>query len=201
MYPRRKSPRIAARALSFLLGCIMVSHAKCNQESFRPVLVDTSTCADIVDVLNGSRSLEYHYKNIVTLVESYTIPSTTATPCVVNLVFLDLNEHDVITTTYESILRTENSSSRATFITMFTKYTLSLSDNQMLAVVSCNMLQETEATNNLTMLPTTNFDFILKEPGGQTRVHPLECDSSFCIIWISTPGCINSKHIETVLPD
>jgi hypothetical protein len=158
-----------------------------------------SRCPDIADVLQGRRTLELPNKNILALEESYTIPADTPTPCVVSHVFLDYDGSGGIETTYERHLYTENGN-RESLDAMFTTQTAMLAENEQLVVVSCNELSEVVATRNLTMLPTTNFDFILRNTSANNIIRVIECHDAFCMLVLSTPGCINSEYIQGVIP-
>jgi len=199
MHRHKLQGMVAVLALPVLLFSTLILYTKSEDKTFRPVLVDTSECEDVADVLSGVRTLDVRNKNILKLFESHTLPSHDNFSCIVNHVFLDAHPKDGTTTTYERLMN-QGSLMQGEIADIWARHTASLSDRQQLAIVSCNELREQTDSANLVMLPTTDLSFILRQAGDASSVKTLECRNAFCIVRISTPGCINSKYVEGVLP-
>ena len=196
-------------ALALLLLSAFISRASGDMPMFRPVLVDTSACVDVANVLAGSRLIEKNLRvptnitNIVQLDIPHTIPLllANAVPCVVKNIVLDfyiINSQ----TTYERLVYGNDTEVRETG-DMWQRHVKFLAENQGLAIVSCHVEDNETDISQLSMSTSTDFGFMMRAPGTPRSVHVVECShaGAFCMVRIDVAGCINSKHVLGYLPN
>jgi len=89
-----------------------ITCAYCFQKTVKPVLVDTSLCADFADVLSGNR--EPQQENAIKFNESHNV-STNTTQCMVSYAFLDFMYPGRSTVYEQHLLRWQLSPDTARF--------------------------------------------------------------------------------------
>jgi len=184
--------------------CILIAPSHCSPNTVaRPVLVDTSGCTDVADVLPGSRSSTTLMQNVVELSQIHELPTTRTTKCRVAHVSLDAISTATLTSTYGRFFNVNALAIVQMHFEMWNCHVASLSNNQHLTVVSCLLTDEATRTD-LSMPNTTDFGFILNTlpVGVQSSVSVVECKESdaFCILRIDTGACINSKFVTKYMP-
>jgi len=194
---------LSSPAVYVMLAYILIECAHGESKAIRPVLVDTSACADVADLLSGKRTLGSKNENVVQLHQAYTLPSLSTRKCVVSLLFLDQPPNDSKTTTYGDLLN-RGAAEGGMVQKIWKQHVASLSDNQQLIIVTCDLDETTvlQTQEKMDMPSTTNFDFILQQTDGPNSWHVLECvaGEAFCMLRLDTQGCINSKYITNYLP-
>jgi len=177
--------------LVFASGIALWS-ANCANAHARPVLVDTSSCPDIADALNGNRTLDSAEKNVVQLHTPHSLVS--GSNCVVGHIFLDFSTKWGITTSYERDIQ----NNRSKISRLWDKHKSPISPNQQLVVVTCD--EASGEARDVAMSNSSDFDFILVEPRADTTLSTVECGKAFCMIRITTRACINSKYLQRAYP-
>jgi len=201
-------------ALSLFFVSTIISGASGDKRTVRPVLVDTSECADIANVLAGSRKIDdepefattqvpANTANIVQLDQPHTIPSSASNPvsCVVKNVVLDFTIRNS-ETTYE-LLVFGNDTERSNIDNMWQRHVSFLAENQGLAIVSCSEPANEADISQLAMPVSTDFGFMIRPQDIMGSVHVVECNyaGAFCMVRIDIEGCMNSKHVSYLLPN
>ena len=159
----------------------------------KPILVDTSQCADIAEALDGNRNIGTSQKNVVLLHTPRMLGS--ASNCTIRYIFLDTFSMYSSLTFYERALTEYD---RLNTMEMWDRHTGEISPSQQLVVVTCDY---TNSIKNDVRIPVdTDFTFILKEPRGLTTLDTVECKQTFCMVRITTKDCISSKYVQAVSP-
>ena len=151
---------IVARLI--LASSIALWSVNCANAYARPVLVDTSSCADIADALNGNRTLDSAAKNVVQLHTPHPIVS--GSNCIVNHIFLDFSSKWSITTSYERGIQNY----RTIIWGLWDKHKLPISLNQQLVVVTCD--EASDEASDVSMSRSSDFGFILVEARAKTTL-------------------------------
>jgi len=161
----------------------LIESVQCDLFLSPSILVDTSECADIADVLDGNRTIVNGLPNVLRLNTEHNM-NVGGRICNVNYVFLDVPRGDAYTTCYGNDNDPE---------LIFDRNKMLFSQKEQNAVVSC---EQTSGTNDCDLLDiSTDFGFILKEQSRLNSVQTLECGKGYCLVRIVTQGCLNSKYI------
>jgi len=182
---------------SIFFFCISLITRVRASTSMRPLLIDTSECLSLTDVLNV---FPYESNGVCRLYTPVVVQSNSGT-CTVRSIYVDLNmdpDHDPSIdrgTEYnrhlldhpgygenlwnehmQDLEATSNYNSR---------------QHQSLMVVSCEY-QDSDGPK-FSIPDTTDFNAVLQQPGDQTRVEVMKCYGPFCMLRITTQTCIRHK--------
>jgi len=152
-----------------------------------PILFSRNDCDDIADGLAGTRGVEDKSANLVKLNASTTLPQSPGTPkCVVNWVYLDNFRASSRTMVYDVF---QTSETTRTFVdSIWTNNHTTLSKNQQLAVVACDMgASENDPIPDIPL--ETNFDFIIRD-SNKLRLDVVQCYAGFCLLRITSNTCL-----------
>jgi len=149
-----------------------------------PTLFSRNECGDIADGLAGTRGAEMF---LVELSTSMSLPPSLGTPaCVVNWVYLDNAMTWRRKTLFDVFTTSENT--RGLVDSIWSNPHTTLSKNQQLAVVACDMTANDNDT--IPHIPLdTNFDFVSKD-SNQLSVEVMQCYPGFCSLRITSKTCL-----------
>jgi len=105
-------------------------------------------------------------------------------------------------TTYERLVYGTDTE-RSETGNMWQRHVSFLTENQGLAIVSCNVADNEADISQFSMPDSTDFGLMIKAPGIPSSVRVVECNyaGAFCMVRIDIEGCINSKHVFGYLPN
>ena len=172
--------------------------------SVKPMLVDSTRCPNMVDLVAGRRISGVKSDNVIKLDRSFRIPFST---CIVRHVFFDVEDRTGDLMYYHDLLpigrRNVNGSTTANvFENMWDVHTQALSPNDRLLYVRCDTGHTIDIPGVSTHMPkTTNFNFLMRPNRRNTKVHVLQCDNSSCMLLLKNAGCTNSLFVRHVLPN
>jgi len=150
-----------------------------------PVLFSRNECNTFADGLSGQPQTD---KRILKLnITKILQGSTPNSNCNINWIYLDSLPSWAVTTEYDRRV-TRQDSERYNDHDVFGNGLIELSQNQILAIVSCDERRE-ENDPTPEMSSDTNFNFILNK-AKDLSVELLKCFPSFCLMKLTSESCI-----------
>jgi len=187
--------------IGVIMWCVALycpCHASSEISTVRPVLIDTSMCADIADAFAGDRLDNVYAKNVVLLSEEQTVLLENNETCVMKHVFFDAPpRRNNITTYYEQSMLSNDHSDRFAF---WESYTGTLQTGVQLVVVSCELIGDSAEHPVVSIPNTTDFGFILAARTDLAGIDIMECHAGYCMLRVDTRGCVSTHYNAPALP-
>jgi len=165
-----------------------------------PILVDTSSCLDVADVLQGSRLPKR--ASVFMMDDNVTSEEC---GCVLSHAYFDIE-----------FLRPQYTLGESAYIMYLTElqnndnyeivddlWTMAMDElpkygpYAQLAVFSCD---NTAATSDTVLEAETDFSFVLKKDTVGAHITTMHCITAFCMVVIHTENCMSTKHVQLVSP-
>ena len=165
-----------------------------------PILVDTSSCLDVADVLQGSRLPKR--ASVFMMDDNVTSEEC---GCVLSHAYFDIEflrpQYTLGESAYMMYLTELQNNDNYEIVddlwTMAMDELPKYGPYAQLAVFSCD---NTAATSDTVLDAETDFSFVLKKDTVGAHITTMHCITAFCMVVIHTENCMNTKHVQLVSP-